>query len=211
MDNKTETTERAECLKALHCLYIAVPEDVARDINNKVGNYIFQLEAKLAQAHSEQQAEVNQIKELHEKKLDRKTSEFVDERDDLAQALSQAYYLVTGRSPEWSNFFGNKEALEDIDASLRLLKSTLKTAEEEHQAEVERLKAVCTELLDDKGLLDWLETNKAGVNFTSTFCMGPKKPHCWVHQEMDDDAPFHFYGETYREAIIKAIHGMAKP
>lgn len=50
----------------------------------------------------------------------------IDERDTAEQALSQAYYLVTGNSPEWSNHFGHTEALEEIDTALRLLKSAAK-------------------------------------------------------------------------------------
>lgn len=34
---------------------------------------------------------------------ERSIEQLVTERDDAEQALSQAYYLVTGRSPEWSN------------------------------------------------------------------------------------------------------------
>ncbi len=47
----------------------------------------------------------------------------IDERDDAAQALSQAYYLMTGNSPQWSNVFGHKEALEEIEEAIELLKS----------------------------------------------------------------------------------------
>ena len=35
----------------------------------------------------------------------------IDERDAAEEALSQAYYLITGHSPEWSNLFGHQEAL----------------------------------------------------------------------------------------------------
>jgi hypothetical protein len=56
----------------------------------------------------------------------------IDERDAAEQALSQAYYLVTGRSPEWSNNFGHAECLQEIDDSLRLLKSAAK----QHNAEL---------------------------------------------------------------------------
>lgn len=37
-------TLKNECDKALHCLFIAVPEDVARDVNRKVQAYIKALE-----------------------------------------------------------------------------------------------------------------------------------------------------------------------
>lgn len=47
----------------------------------------------------------------------------IDQRDTAEEAVSQAYYLVTGRSPEWSSVFGYSQALEEIEdacASLRL-------------------------------------------------------------------------------------------
>lgn len=39
---------RDEALKALYCLYIAVPEDVAKDVNTKVKTYIASLESCLS-------------------------------------------------------------------------------------------------------------------------------------------------------------------
>lgn len=60
------------------------------------------------------------------KRLERSCEELVDERDDAEQALSQAYYLVTGHSPEWSNKFGKQHALNDIEDSVNLLKESVK-------------------------------------------------------------------------------------
>lgn len=54
--------------------------------------------------------------------------QLIDERDDAEQALSQAYYLVTGRSPEWSNKFGHQDALEEIGDAMALLKDSLRQA-----------------------------------------------------------------------------------
>lgn len=48
------------------------------------------------------------------------------ERDEAEEAMSQAYYLVTGRSPEWSNIFGYTEALEEISDAVALLKAVAK-------------------------------------------------------------------------------------
>lgn len=53
----------------------------------------------------------------------------IDERDAAEEAMSQAYYLVTGNSPQWSNMFGYPEALEDIGDALALLKASLKAAD----------------------------------------------------------------------------------
>lgn len=49
----------------------------------------------------------------------------VTERDDAAQAFSQAYYLVTGNSPKWSETFGYTEALEDIKDACILLRASI--------------------------------------------------------------------------------------
>jgi hypothetical protein len=56
---------------------------------------------------------------------DRETLKLIDERDAAEQALSQAYYLVTGRSPEWSNMFGHKEALDEIEDTLIILRKSI--------------------------------------------------------------------------------------
>jgi hypothetical protein len=54
--------------------------------------------------------------------------QLIDERDAAEEAMSQAYYLVTGRSPQWSNMFGYSEALEEIGDAITLLKESLKRA-----------------------------------------------------------------------------------
>jgi hypothetical protein len=46
----------------------------------------------------------------------------IDQRDRAEEALSQAYFLITGRSPEWSNLFGYDEALEEIDDAQKTLR-----------------------------------------------------------------------------------------
>lgn len=50
----------------------------------------------------------------------------IDERDAAEETLSQAYYLITGRSPQWSNMFGYQEALQDIDDAQRCLRAEVK-------------------------------------------------------------------------------------
>ncbi len=49
----------------------------------------------------------------------------IDERDRAEDALSQAYYLVIGRSPEWSNLFGHEEAVEEIDDAQKCLRAEI--------------------------------------------------------------------------------------
>lgn len=51
----------------------------------------------------------------------------IDARDAAEEALSQAYYLVTGRSPEWSNLFGRAEALTDIEDACDMLRLAVRT------------------------------------------------------------------------------------
>lgn len=52
----------------------------------------------------------------------------VDERDSAEEAMSQAYYVVTGKSPEWSNLFGYEQANEEIADVVAVLKQVAKTA-----------------------------------------------------------------------------------
>lgn len=47
------------------------------------------------------------------------------ERDAAEQALSQAYFLIVGHSPEWSNNFGHQHALEAIDDAQRTMRQTI--------------------------------------------------------------------------------------
>lgn len=50
----------------------------------------------------------------------------IDERDLAEHAFSQAYYLITGKSPEWSNHFGYAEAIEEINDAQKLLRASVK-------------------------------------------------------------------------------------
>lgn len=54
---------------------------------------------------------------------ERETLQLIEERDNAEEAISQAYYIVTGRSPEWSNQFGYPEALEEIGDAVAALKA----------------------------------------------------------------------------------------
>lgn len=55
-----------------------------------------------------------------------KVLQLIDEQDAAEEALSQAYFFVIGRSPEWSNLFGHKQALEEIGDAIYLLKRAAK-------------------------------------------------------------------------------------
>lgn len=54
----------------------------------------------------------------------------IEQRDKAEEALSQAYYIITGRSPEWSNLFGTNEALEEIEDACALLRAAISTPAE---------------------------------------------------------------------------------
>ena len=58
-------------------------------------------------------------------------SELIDERDRAEESLSQAYYIVTGRSPEWSNQFGHDQALIEIAETVKLLKDAARPVRSE--------------------------------------------------------------------------------
>lgn len=49
----------------------------------------------------------------------------IGQRDAAEEALSQVFYLITGRSPEWSNVFSFNEAIEEIDATQHLLRQEI--------------------------------------------------------------------------------------
>jgi hypothetical protein len=48
---------------------------------------------------------------IKEEKMHEQT---ICERDDAQECLSNVYFMMTGRSPEWSNKFGYKECLEEL-------------------------------------------------------------------------------------------------
>lgn len=43
--------------------------------------------------------------------------------DDAEQALSQMYYLVIGKSPQWSKTFSYPQALDEVKDALALLRA----------------------------------------------------------------------------------------
>lgn len=75
--------------------------------------------------------------------------QLIDERDAAEQALSQAFYLTTGRSPEWSNLFGHDEALQEIKDALDTMRgfaalpprAGLTETQEKRLDEIQRLTA----------------------------------------------------------------------
>ncbi len=53
----------------------------------------------------------------------------IDQREEAEQAISQAYFLVIGTSPEWSQRVGYEQALDEIDAAQTLLRKSVASAE----------------------------------------------------------------------------------
>lgn len=84
------------------------------------------LRASLAAVEKER----DEAKEQHE----RDCLELIDERDKAQEAISHAFYLVLGHSPEWSNIFGLDQATEEIDLAQRALRAALAAAQERVKA-----------------------------------------------------------------------------
>jgi prophage DNA circulation protein len=87
---------------------------------------------------AELEAQLRQEREAHARELSRYASieekahlQTIDERDAAEDALSQAYYLIKGASPQWSNLFGYQQALEDVDDFQKCVRAELKTSEQQ--------------------------------------------------------------------------------
>jgi hypothetical protein len=76
----------------------------------------------------------------------------IDERDEAQEAVSQAYYLVLGESPEWSNKFGYDAALDEIGGAVNSLKQM-----------VAHLQARCDEL-DIRSTDEALKASASGTD-----------------------------------------------
>ena len=58
-------------------------------------------------------------------KHEREMLRTIDQRDAAEEALTQAYYLITGRSPDWSSVWGFAECIEEIDEAQQLLRKLI--------------------------------------------------------------------------------------
>lgn len=47
--------------------------------------------------------------------LDRSETQLIDERDSAHAALDDMYEAITGKRPEWSNWFGFADAIEEVE------------------------------------------------------------------------------------------------
>jgi hypothetical protein len=102
IDPKLLSAEEFNELCRFSALYEGLSPDEARQIFAHVAAQVEQIAA--------QDAEIERL---------------IDQHDAAEEALSQAYFLVIGKSPEWSNVFGSAEALEEIDDAQRTLRAVL--------------------------------------------------------------------------------------
>jgi chromosome segregation ATPase len=63
-DSETPESVKSNALKSLHCLYIDVEEVVARDVNEKVGAYLNQLERRAIAAEKEVEQAHKELKDI---------------------------------------------------------------------------------------------------------------------------------------------------
>lgn len=120
--------------------------------------------------HTAHEAIVRELQERHERELGQYGSieekahlQTIDERDKAEDALSQAYYLIKGESPQWSNLFGYDEAINDIDDTQKCLRAeisqlTAKLAElqKQHAREIAEMKALLGDVLETESESDIL-------------------------------------------------------
>lgn len=102
---------------------------------------ILELERSAIELSGHHAAKVAELEREIERE-DRAHTQTITERDAAEEALSQAYFLIKGESPEWSNLFGHDEALEEIDDAQKLLRTenaTLRAQLAEAQATIARL------------------------------------------------------------------------
>lgn len=79
---------------------------------------------RLAEMTRELQRKIDQDSEM--------AMQTLRERDDAEQALSQAYYLVVGRSPEWSSTWHHQECLDEIKDACTILRRERQRLEDEN-------------------------------------------------------------------------------
>jgi hypothetical protein len=89
------------------------------------------------------------------RELEASEDQLIGERDDAEEAISQAYFLIKGESPEWSNLFGYEQALEEIDFAQKALRSRL--AQMEAQPNAADVEALCKAAIVASGYINVLQ------------------------------------------------------
>ena len=59
-------------------------------------------------------------------KHDAKLTKVLVESDAAEEVISEIYFRIMGRSPEWSNLFGHKQAVEEIVETFDMVRACLK-------------------------------------------------------------------------------------
>ena len=57
----------------------------------------------------------------------RKISQLVKERDAAEEVISEIYFRIIGKSPEWSNLFGHRQAVEEIVEAFDIVRAHAKS------------------------------------------------------------------------------------
>ena len=63
--------------------------------------------------------------------LDKQLIGALKERDEAEEVISEIYFLIIGNSPEWSNSFGHKEAIEAIVEAFDMVREQAKARSQE--------------------------------------------------------------------------------
>ena len=101
---------------SLEAVAIAMRDDM-RDTREKLGA-TEKLNAELNQRNTELTAKIEPM-DRRIAELERSETQLINERDDAESALNDAY-AVMGQAPEWSNWFGFADAIDEIELACRL-------------------------------------------------------------------------------------------
>lgn len=130
-------------------------------------------------------AEVRRVQAMADKD-DRAHEQTCKERDAAEDTLSQAFFLITGRSPEWSNHFGHAEALAEIDDAQRTLREAARErghmSQEEHNGRA-----------NDRGFREYAAlVDSYGSRVRVVESSSAEHRHVWIFSEKDGkDGVFH--------------------
>lgn len=102
---------------SLEAVAIAMRDDM-RDAREKLGA-AEKLNAELNQRNTELTAKIEPM-DRRIAELERSETQLINERDDAESALNDAYKAVMGQAPEWSNWFGFADAIDEIELACRL-------------------------------------------------------------------------------------------
>lgn len=132
-----------------------VPADFARDLERRLAEAQeigMTLQRNLGTAEktnamlAENWTNTEKLLAAERARADAQIEQLVDERDAAEETVSQIYFLVTGRSPEWSNEFGHEQATEEIVEATTLLRDSVKAERARAEAAVEMIEGFQREI-----------------------------------------------------------------